>query len=215
MSQRFKTVDLGRREFTAVHSSMLQLLDEVHRGDSPGEIWFVEHDPIYTAGRATPPDQRDGSIGDPGDDGLAFEPTVETVAIERGGQMTYHGPGQLVVYPIVPLPSHDLRRWLRAIESFGVEVCARFGLAAVASVDGTGVFVGARKVASIGVAVRHWINLHGIALNVDVDLAPFRAIRPCGLDPDIMSDLSRETGRRITLDEARSAAAASLPTLLG
>ena len=220
MSKRFKTVDLGRREFTAVHSSMLQLLDEVHRGDSPGEIWFVEHDPIYTAGRATPPGQLRGvRIDDPSDDALAVEPTVEptveTVAIERGGQITYHGPGQLVVYPIVPLPSRDLRRWLRAIESFGVEVCARFGLAAVASVDGTGVFVGARKVASIGVAVRHWINLHGIALNVDVDLAPFRAIRPCGLDPAIMSDLSRETGRRITLDEARTAAAASLPTLLG
>jgi lipoyl(octanoyl) transferase len=113
----------------------------------------------------------------------------------------------------VRLPRPDVRWWLRALERFGVAVCAEFGLDAVPSADGTGVFVGARKVASIGVAIRRWVNLHGIAVNVDMDLAPFQHIRPCGLDPERMSDLSRECGRCITLDEAKAAAWKALPLL--
>ena len=131
-----------------------------------------------------------------------------------GGKVTWHGPGQLVVYPIVSLPSRDVRRWLRALESFGVRICAGFGLAAEPSVDGTGVFVGDRKVASIGVAIRHWISLHGISINVAIDGEPWQKIRPCGLAPERMSDLSREAGRAIGLDEARQQALAALPELL-
>ena len=190
--------DRGRATYAATHAEMLALVEHVRTGTSAGEIWLVEHEPVYTAGRATrPEDLRD-----------------DIVPIERGGRITYHGPGQLVVYPIVPLPKKDVRAWLRAIEAFGVAMCARFGLEATPSVDGTGVFVGTKKVASIGVAIRHWINFHGIAMNVDMDLQAFHSVRPCGLDPDVMSDLSRESRRRITLDEAKSAAVASLPALL-
>lgn len=178
---------------------MLELHGSVHRGESSGEIWFVEHEPVYTAGRATPPDQI----------------TAQTVEIGRGGQVTYHGPGQLVVYPIVHLPSKDVRAWLRALETFGVAVCSSFGLQGTASVDGTGVFVLSRKVASIGVAIRNWINLHGIALNVDMDLEAFGSIRPCGLDPAVISDLTRETGRTVSLEEVKEAARESLGPLLG
>ena len=190
-------VDLGRAPFAAVHEQMRTLAARVQRGEDPGAVLLVEHEPVFTAGRATPPDE--------------MVPGV--VPIERGGRVTYHGPGQLVVYPILRLPRRDVHAWLRALEAFGIAVCDAFGLAAAPSADGTGVFVAARKVASIGVAIRRWVNLHGIAVNVDMDLAPFRRIRPCGLDPERMSDLSREAGRHIPLDQAKAAARKALPLL--
>ncbi len=161
----------------------------VHRGETDGRVLLVEHDPVYTAGRATPAEDLGPDI----------------VAIDRGGRITYHGPGQLVVYPVVRLPRRDVRDWLRRLESLGVAVAAAFGLEATASVDGTGVFVGNRKFASIGVAVKHWTNLHGIALNVAMDLAPWQAVRPCGLSPDVMTDLSTAAGRAITMAAAKAA----------
>jgi lipoate-protein ligase B len=186
--------DLGRVAYPAAVARMRAVHAQVHAGTSPGRILFVEHEPVYTAGRATPP----ADIG------------PEVVPIERGGKITFHGPGQLVVYPIVRLPRRDLRDWLRRFEAFGAAVCAAFGLEGVPSVDGTGVFVGGKKVASIGVAVKHWISLHGIAINVAMDPVVWRAVRPCGLPPEIMSDLSTLAGRGITLDQAKAAARAAV-----
>jgi lipoate-protein ligase B len=119
--------------------------------------------------------------------------------------VTFHGPGQLVVYPIVRLPRRDVRDWLRRLEAFGVAVCAEFGLEATASVDGTGVFVGDRKVASIGVAIKRWTNLHGIAVNVAMDPRGWAPVRPCGRAPETMGDLSGACGRDIDLEAARAA----------
>lgn len=177
---------------------MLALLEKVHHGDSSGEVWLLEHEPVYTAGRATPPE----------------EITEEVLPIERGGKVTFHGPGQLVIYPIIPLPHRDVRRWLRSLEQFGMAICQHFGLEAHPAPDATGVFTGPRKLASIGVHIKHWINLHGIAVNVDMDLAFFDPIRPCGREPDIMSDLSRELSRRVPMEEAKQAARLALPALL-
>jgi len=182
--------DLGRAAFAPVHERMLALHADVVAGRVPGRILLVEHEPVYTAGRRTP----------------AADLGPDIVTTERGGQITYHGPGQLVVYPIVRLPRHDLRDWLRRLEAFGVAICGAFGLHAEASVDGTGVFVAGAKVGSIGVHVKQWVNLHGIAINVAMDLQPWQRIRPCGLSPDVMTDLSRALGRAITMAEARAAA---------
>lgn len=192
-----EVLDLGREGFAATHARMLRHADAVCKGELPGMVLLVEHDPVYTAGRATP----------------AREITDGVVPVERGGRITYHGPGQLVVYPIVRLPARDVRAWLRSLEQLGVAVCAAFGVDARPSVDGTGVFAGGRKLASIGVAIRRWINLHGIAINVDMDLRAFRRIRPCGLDPEVMSDLSRAAGRRIALAEVAAAVRAHLHLL--
>jgi lipoyl(octanoyl) transferase len=190
---------LGRRPFEEVHAQMREIAASIRTDGAPGKVLLVEHDPVFTAGRATPAtDLRD-----------------DIVPIERGGRITYHGPGQLVVYPIVPLPKRDVRAWLRALEAFGVAICGDFDLRGEPSVDGTGVFVGGRKVASIGVAIRSWINLHGISINVAMDLAAFHEVRPCGLDPSIMSDLSRCSGRPISLEEAIAAAERHIPGLLG
>jgi len=189
--------DLGRADYAPVLERMRQRHAEVARGEHPGCVWLVEHEPVYTAGRATPPAE--------------LRPGV--VPIERGGKITYHGPGQLVVYPIVRLPRRDLRDWLRRIEQFGVAVAAAVGVAAEPSVDGTGVFADGRKFASIGVAVKQWTNLHGIGINVAMDLVPWQAVRPCGLSPDIMTDLSRAAGRAVSLAAAKAAACAAVSVL--
>jgi lipoyl(octanoyl) transferase len=189
---------LGLARYEPVLEHMRALHAAVHRGDSGGRVLLVEHEPVYTAGRAT----------------SAHELGDGIVPIERGGRVTYHGPGQLVVYPIVRLPERDLRAWLRRLEAFGVAIAARFGLAATPSVDGTGVFVGDRKFASIGVHVKHWINLHGIAVNVAMDLRPWHAVRPCGLAPEVMTDLSSAAGRAIAMADAVAAATAAVSVLV-
>lgn len=188
---------LGRCPYQPVLARMRALHAAVHAGREPGRILFVEHEPVYTAGRATP----------------AADLVPGVVAIERGGQVTYHGPGQLVVYPILRLPRRDLRDWLRRLEQFGVAVARAFDLAAEPSVDGTGVFVGGRKFASIGVHVKHWINLHGIGINVAMDLAVWQTFRPCGRSPDLMTDLSHAAGRPVTMAAASAAAAAAVSVL--
>lgn len=191
--------DLGNAPYHSVLERMRALHAEVASGAVPGRILLVEHEPVYTAGRATPP----------------ADLTEGVVPIERGGKVTWHGPGQLTVYPVVPLPKRDVRDWLQRLERLGIAVCAEFGLAAQASVDGTGVFVGGRKVASIGVAVQRWVNLHGIGINVCVAGKPWHAVRPCGLDPSIMADLSTVAGRAITMAEARAAVARAAFVLAG
>lgn len=181
--------DLGRATYAPVLANMRSLHEQVRQGAAQGRILLVEHDEVYTAGRATP----------------KAELGPHVVPIERGGKITLHGPGQLVIYPIIRLPKRDVRDWLQRLEKFGIAVCAEFGLDATASVDGTGVFVGDRKVASIGVAIRQWTNLHGIAINVAMDLTSWHRVQPCGLSPETMSDLSTEAGSPIALQDVKDA----------
>jgi lipoate-protein ligase B len=118
--------------------------------------------------------------------------TIPVVEVERGGEATYHGPGQLVAYPIVHLTQarRDLHRFQRDLEEIGIRTCRDFGLEATRVEGYTGVWIGARKVMSLGVAVRRWVTWHGLALNVSTDLAPFRSFNPCGLDGSVMTSLS-------------------------
>lgn len=188
---------LSVSRYETVLAAMRARHEEVASGEAAGVVWLVEHDPVYTAGRATPA----AELGD------------GVVPIERGGKVTWHGPGQLTIYPVLQLPKRDVRDWLQRIERFGVEIAAAFGLRAEPSVDGTGVFIDGRKFASIGVAVKRWTNLHGIGVNVAVQGSPWHAVRPCGLSPDVMTDLSAATGRVVTMDEARAAARAAVSVL--
>ena len=190
-------VDLGRAGYESTRESMLRWVAEARKDEVGGKVVLVEHDAVYTAGRATPPEQLD----------------EDTIPVERGGRITYHGPGQLVVYPILRIPGRDVRGWLRRLEALGVAVCAHFGLDAEPSVDGTGVFVGGKKVVSIGVAVRHWVSMHGLSINVDMDLSAFQRIRPCGLDPDVMTDLSQLVGHAVSMQDAKDAVKAHLALL--
>ena len=155
-------------------------------GAAADVVLIGEHERVITLGR--------GSKGEP-----PLLP-IPVVAVERGGQATWHGPGQLVAYPIVALEERGLsiRGYLRALEAALIGTLVRFGLSGERRDGATGVWVGARKVASIGVAVRRHVSWHGVALNVTADLADFRLIDPCGFSPEVMTSMERllaETGR--------------------
>ncbi len=153
-------------------------------------LLLVEHDPVYTLGRGT----RESSMPMP-EEALRAR-GADVVAIERGGDITWHGPGQLVGYPILDLSTHrqDLHWYLRTLESVLIAALAAHGVTAGVIPGRTGVWVDDRKIASIGIHVRQWVTLHGFALNVDPALEWFDAIVPCGLHGIQMTSLARCLG---------------------
>lgn len=160
---------------------------------SGDQFLLLEHEPVYTIGRT--PDQSSLRGG-------AHLPHP-LFAINRGGQATYHGPGQLIGYPIIDLRNHgqDLHRYLRWIEALLIEALSLFEIRAETRTGLTGVWVEDRKIASIGVGVRHWITMHGFALNVCGDLTPFDQIVPCGIGNVTMTSIEKEIGREQSVPE--------------
>ncbi|MGK0186081.1 MAG: lipoyl(octanoyl) transferase [Verrucomicrobiales bacterium] len=161
--------------------------------EAPDTVFFLEHDPVYTIGKR--PDQ--SSLG--GDD--LPHPVVE---ISRGGQATFHGPGQLVVYPILDLRNfgQDLHRYLRALEDGVISACRAMGVNARRKEGLTGAWVEDRKLASIGIGVKNWVSLHGVAINISGDLSPFAYITPCGIDGVAMTSLEQELGAEMSVERA-------------
>jgi lipoyl(octanoyl) transferase len=175
-------------------------------GTGGDTILLLEHQPVYTIGRLR--DQ--SSLRDPAS--LPY-PVHE---INRGGQATYHGPGQLVGYPILDLTPRgkDLHEHLRKLEDALIRACRTFGVNACRREGLTGVWVENRKLASIGVGVRKWISMHGFAINITKEsLPPFFAITPCGIDDVSMSCLENEAGREISVAEAAKVIAEELREL--
>jgi lipoyl(octanoyl) transferase len=174
--------DLGLVEYEPTWRAMQRFTDE--RGpDTADEIWFLEHPPIFTLGMNA---GRDHVLA-PGD--------IPVVQIDRGGQVTYHGPGQLVVYPLVDLRRAGLgvRDIVTALERSVIDYAAALGIVAECRRNAPGVYVDGRKLASVGIRVRRGAAYHGIALNVSVDLEPFGRINPCGyagLEMTRLADLS-------------------------
>lgn len=178
---------LGRVAYQDALALQGKIVAEKRENHSLGdELLLLEHDPVYTIGRT--PDQ--SSLR-----GAAHLPHP-LFPINRGGQATYHGPGQLVGYPIIDLREcgQDLHRYLRWLEELLVETLAEVSVDAATRAGLTGVWVANRKIASIGVGVRHWITMHGFALNVCGDLAPFDQIVPCGIANVTMTSVEKETG---------------------
>ena len=172
-----------------------QHVQAILTGTGGDTVLLLEHVPVYTIGRLR--DQ--SSLRDPAS--LPY-PVHE---INRGGQATYHGPGQLVGYPILDLSPRgkDLHEHLRKLEDALIHACHHFGVQAGRRDGLTGVWVENRKLASIGVGVRKWISMHGFAINITAEsLPPFFAITPCGIDGVSMSCLAQEAGREITVAEA-------------
>jgi lipoyl(octanoyl) transferase len=184
---------LGRTDF----ANALALQEEIvakKRADPshPNELLLLEHEPVYTIGRT--PDQ--SSLL-----GAAHLPHP-LFAINRGGQATYHGPGQLMCYPIIDLRrcGQDLHKYLRWLEQLLIEMLGQYQIAATQRASLTGVWIDDRKIASIGVGVRHWITMHGFALNVCGDLSPFNQIVPCGIDNVAMTSMEKETGQPFSVE---------------
>jgi lipoyl(octanoyl) transferase len=160
---------LGRVEYEPTWRAMQRHVDA--RGpETPDEIWFLEHPPVFTLGMNSKPEHLLGT-GD-----------IPVVQIDRGGQVTYHGPGQLVVYPLLDLGRAKLgvRALVQGIERAIVATVAEWGIEAYGRRDAPGVYVGPRKLASVGLRIRRGCSYHGLALNVAMDLEPFRRINPCG-----------------------------------
>jgi lipoyl(octanoyl) transferase len=164
----------------------------VAAGDVPDTLLLLEHEPVYTAGRRTEPMERpmDGT------------PVVD---VDRGGKITWHGPGQLVGYPIIRLPDPiDVVAYVRRIEDMLISVCASFGVTGTRVAGRSGVWTsdGARKLAAIGIRVAQGVTMHGFALNCDCDLAWYDRIVPCGIHDATVSTLSVEAGRPIGVQAA-------------
>jgi lipoyl(octanoyl) transferase len=183
---------LGRVEF----SDALALQEDIvarkrEDSDATDEILLLEHEPVYTIGRT--PD-KSSLLG-------AAHLPHPLFAINRGGQATYHGPGQLMGYPIVDLRrcGQDLHKYLRWLEQTLIEFLAGHEISSSRRNGFTGVWVQQRKIASIGVGVRHWVTMHGFALNVCGDLAPFTHIVPCGISNVLMTSMERETGQSLAV----------------
>jgi lipoyl(octanoyl) transferase len=188
---------LGRVSFADALQLQEKLVAEKRANSSAAdELLLLEHEPVYTIGRT--PDQ--SSLR--GETHLPHP----LVPINRGGQATYHGPGQLIGYPIFDLRKYgqDLHRYLRWLEELLIQTLAEVGIDATTRQGLTGVWVENRKLASIGVGVRHWITMHGFALNVCGDLTPFDYIVPCGIANVTMTSIEKETGTAQSVLKAAS-----------
>ena len=176
-----KTRYLGRKDYVPLWRAMQEFTDE--RDEStPDEIWFCEHPPVYTLGLNASKEH------------LLAPGEIPVVQIDRGGQVTYHGPGQLMVYPLIDIRRAQIgvRKLVTALEQSVVDLVAEYEMDAAARPDAPGVYVNNSKLASVGLRIRRGASFHGMALNVDVDLEPFSRINPCGYKELEMTDLHRQ-----------------------
>ncbi|HET6644424.1 MAG TPA: lipoyl(octanoyl) transferase LipB [Fimbriimonadales bacterium] len=198
-------IDLGRMEYRRCWELQKRLWASRVAGEIADTILFVEHDAVITHGPGF--DQTNLLLDEEGYRSRG----IQLVATDRGGDVTYHGPEQLVIYPIFSLKSHggDLHKWLRALEETIIVSLGEFGIEGYRFPPHTGVWTNNRKIAAIGIKVSRWVSLHGIALNCDNDLSPFNLIIPCGISNYGVTSLSRETGRTVGMAEAMPVVAAS------
>ena len=192
MMSRLIVQDLGRRAYGEVLELQRVLCRQRIAGEIDEDILLlVEHDPVVTLGRGT----RAESLPLPKPE--LERRGVEVFEVERGGDVTFHGPGQLVGYPVVDLRQHreDLHWYLRRLEAGLIAGLGQLGVAAGPNPGLTGVWTRGRKIASIGIHVKQWVTFHGFALNVSTDLSYFDLIVPCGIKDVIMTSVSRELGR--------------------
>jgi len=160
---------LGRVEYEPTWRAMQDFTAQ-RTADTPDELWLLEHPPVYTLGQAGKPEH------------LIAATDIPVVPIDRGGQITYHGPGQVVAYVLVDLRrrGYGVRELVTRMEQAVIDVLAAQGIAAARLADAPGVYVEGAKIAALGLRVKHGCTYHGLAFNVDMDLAPFAAINPCG-----------------------------------
>lgn len=169
MAQLLVIRDLGTEDYTTVWQAMQQFTDQRNE-QTPDQLWLLEHYPVFTQGQAG----KEEHLLLPGD--------IPVVKVDRGGQVTYHGPGQLVVYVLLNLKRRNLgvRALVTLLEQVLIQLLSSYGITSYAKADAPGVYVNDAKIASLGLRVRKGCTFHGLALNVDMDLSPFLRINPCG-----------------------------------
>jgi lipoyl(octanoyl) transferase len=196
-------LDWGRTRYRDALAAQEALLAARIAGSAPDTLVLTEHEPVYTVGL------RAGAIRNLLlDEAELSRRGIDLVETSRGGDITFHGPGQLIAYPIVSLePRRDLHAYLRFLEDVLIATTATFGLSADRRPGKTGLWIGSRKVAAIGIAVRRWVTYHGVSLNVDPDLGAFGGIIPCGIPAaeGSVTSLAREQPHSPSLVDARAA----------
>jgi lipoate-protein ligase B len=187
-------LDLGVVEYGEALELQRHLASERASDHVEDTLLLLEHDHVITLGRKTT--------------AANLRPqAVPVFQVERGGDATYHGPGQLVGYPIVKLPDHDVRRHVRTIEDALLATVSQFGIEGERKEGHPGVWVEGRKLASVGVAVTDWVAFHGFALNVNTDMSYFELIRPCGLDPSAMTSMRTLKGKGFEMGDVKKVGA--------
>ena len=195
--------NLGRTDYEPVWRDM-QSFTDARGADTPDEIWFTEHQPVFTLGV----NANRAHLLAPGD--------IPVVQIDRGGQVTYHGPGQVLLYPLLDLRRAGIgvRQLVTALEQSAVALAKDFGIAAASRCDAPGVYADGVKFASVGLRIRRGASFHGMALNVAMDLEPFSRINPCGFSDLAVTDLV-SLGAGTDMDDARERLAAHFLAQLG
>lgn len=189
---------MGWQDYEPLWRAMQRFTEE-RQAATPDEIWFTEHPPVFTLGMNASAEH----LLAPGD--------IPVVQIDRGGQVTYHGPGQLMIYPLIDLRRSALgvRDLVTALEQSAIATAADFGLRANSRADAPGVYVAGKKIASVGLRVRRGASFHGMAFNVAMDLEPFSRINPCGISNLKVTDLS-SLGVTASLSDVRERMSAHL-----
>ncbi len=197
-----RLLDVGRMPYASAWELQKRLVAQRSEGVVEDTLLIVEHDHVITLGRKTTPEN--------------FRPQdIPVFQVERGGDATYHGPGQLVGYPVVKLASPNVQRFVRDLEEVLIRATEDFGVDSVRVEGHPGVWVAGKKVASIGVAVTNWVTYHGFALNVNTDLSYFRLIKPCGLDPEKITSMKQVLGREVQLEEVKGEAVKRFAEVFG
>ncbi|HWI40442.1 MAG TPA: lipoyl(octanoyl) transferase LipB [Verrucomicrobiae bacterium] len=198
-----KFLDLGLIPFDEAYALQERLAAEIAAGDTEETVLFLQHPSVYTSGRG----------GDPRN---LLDPWVRPVQTNRGGDVTWHGPGQLVCYPLLHLGmrGRDLHLYLRFLEEVLLQALREFRIEGFRLPGRTGVWTAEGKIASIGVGVRRWVTMHGLAVNADPDLSKFSAIHPCGIPRCPVTSMSAVLGKRVGVDEVRERVAQGASRLL-
>ena len=207
----FQVLDLGRMGFSECEGLQGEILERVISGQGPNTLVLVEHPPVITLGA----NFHEKNVLRSREE--LREKGIEVFRTDRGGDVTFHGPGQLVAYPIfsLDLVNRDLHRWLRTLEEAVLATVKEFGLEGRRFAPHTGVWIGDEKVCAIGVKIRKWVSKHGLALNCDVDLRFYEDIIPCGIEDYPVTSLSRASGRVITVEDAKPVLVESFANLFG
>jgi lipoate-protein ligase B len=202
---------LGRVPYGRGLELQEQLVARRQRGEIPDQLLLLEHDPVFTLGR----NARSENVLFPAE--LLRQRGFDVHETGRGGDVTYHGPGQVVGYPILDLSPdrRDVHRYVRDLEEVMIRTCAGYGVEA-GRIDGlTGTWVGREKIGAIGVRISRWVTSHGFAFNVTTDLAAFQLIVPCGIRDMGVTSLERRLGRRVPLDEVEDRLVAAFAEVFG
>ncbi|MDP7360294.1 MAG: lipoyl(octanoyl) transferase LipB [Pseudomonadales bacterium] len=180
---------LGLADYQTVYDDMTAFT-EGRNDETPDELWYLQHPPVFTQGQAGKAEH------------VLFPGDIPVVQTDRGGQVTYHGPGQLVVYLMIDIARRGWgpRQLVSAIEQAIVDTLAEWNIEASPRSDAPGVYTGERKIASLGLRIRHGRSFHGLALNIDMDLEPFRRINPCGYAGMEMTQMTAETDSAVSFD---------------